>query len=121
MGPNATQQAFDSELDVSPEATAERIVQGATAFYGAFKEQNPELSDEESLTQFMEVIGRGIDKGFEDAREILGGLNVLEGDIATNIDKTYEHVQAGLLRFVEQLSQAVSPEEELESNSKIEK
>ena len=48
-----------------------------------------------------EVIGGGIDQWFKEARDILGGLKVLEGDIAGNIDKTYDLVQQGLQSFVE--------------------
>ncbi|WP_292746763.1 DUF5610 domain-containing protein, partial [Methylophaga sp. UBA3191] len=40
-------------------------------------------------------------QGFKEARDILGGLKVLEGDIAGNIDKTYDLVQQGLQSFVE--------------------
>jgi len=56
---------------------------------------------EEALKSFVEVIGGGIDQGFKEARDILGGLKVLEGDIAGNIDKTYDLVQQGLQSFVE--------------------
>jgi len=48
------------------------------------------------------VISGGIDKGFKDARDILEGLNVLkEGNIAGNIDATYDLVQKGLQAFVD--------------------
>ncbi|MBT5370276.1 MAG: DUF5610 domain-containing protein, partial [Gammaproteobacteria bacterium] len=47
------------------------------------------------------IIGGGIDQGFAEAREILDGLSVLEGDIATNIDATYDLVQEGLQAFIE--------------------
>jgi len=101
-GPNAIGAAYDAGLDVSPEATAERIVSLSTAFFGAYQEQHPELSKEDALTAFVDVIRGGIDQGFTEAREILSGLNVMEGDIASNIDKTYELVQAGLSDFLEQ-------------------
>ncbi|MBT3719368.1 MAG: DUF5610 domain-containing protein, partial [Gammaproteobacteria bacterium] len=47
------------------------------------------------------IIGGGIDQGFAEAREILDGLSVLEGDIATNIDATYDLVQEGLQAFID--------------------
>ena len=101
LGENAAQSAYDSDLDVSPQATADRIIQGSTAFYEAFKLQNTDLSDEESLDKFISVIGSGIDTGFEEAKGILDSLKVLEGDIATNIDTTYDFVQEGLNSFKE--------------------
>jgi hypothetical protein len=103
LGENSVQSAYESELDVSPEATAKRIVQGATAFYEAFKSQNSQLNEEESLNEFLNVISAGIDTGFDDAKNILESLSVLEGDIATNIDRTYDFVQQGLSSFKEQL------------------
>ncbi len=101
MGDNAIQTAYDSGIDVSPEATAERIVSLSTAFFDQYQEQHPEMDQDEALVAFTEVISGGIDKGFAEAREILNGLKVLEGEIASNIDKTYDLVQDGLKSFVE--------------------
>lgn len=100
-GDNAIQAAYDSGLDVSPEATAERIVSLSTAFFSSYQQQHPELSQEEAVSAFVDVISGGINQGFSEAREILDGLQVLEGDIASNIDKTYELVQSGLASFLE--------------------
>lgn len=85
--------------DTSPQATADRIVGFATNFYQAFREQNPELNDEDGLEQFMQEIGKGIDQGFADARDILTGLKKLEGKVATDIDETYSLIQQGLQEF----------------------
>ncbi|NOQ15625.1 MAG: hypothetical protein GQ581_01045 [Methyloprofundus sp.] len=101
MGDNAIQETYDSGLDVSPEATAGRIVSLSTAFFGKYQEMHPDMSQEEALTSFTEIISGGVDKGFAEAREILDGFGVLEGDIASNIDKTYALVQDGLKSFVE--------------------
>ena len=100
MGDNAIQNSYDSDLDVSPQATADRIVSLSTAFFGAYQEQHPELAQDEALTKFTEIIRGGIDTGFGQARDVLSGLKVLEGDIATNIDKTYDLVQQGLAAFI---------------------
>lgn len=99
LGEGAIENAFESGLDVSPEATAERIVSLSTNFIAAFQEQHPELEGEALVDRFLEVIGGGIEQGFSEARDILDGLGVLEGDIASNIDKTYDLVQQGLEAF----------------------
>lgn len=88
-----------SNEDTSPQATADRIVGFATNFYQAFREQNPDLNDEDGLEQFMQEIGKGIDQGFADARDILTGLKKLEGKVATDIDETYSLIQQGLQEF----------------------
>ena len=99
LGEDAIKKVVDSGLDVSPEATAERIVSLSTAFYSAYKEQNPEEGDSVSLENFLDTIESGIDKGFESARDILESMKVLEGDIASNIDETYNLVQDKLAAF----------------------
>jgi len=98
--------AYESGLDFSPEATAERIVSFSTQFLSSYRDQHPEMSEEEALTSFVEIISGGIDQGFSEAKDILGGLKVLEGDIASNIDKTYELVQKGLQSFVDSFSKS---------------
>ena len=57
------------------------------------------LSEQEQADKFVQVIGGGIQTGFTEAREILDGLGVLEGDIETNIDKTYSIIQEELAAF----------------------
>lgn len=101
FGDDAIQKAADSGMDFSPQATADRIVSMSTAFFGKYAEQHPEKDQETALKDFTQLIGGGIDKGFAEARQVLDGLKVLEGDIAANIDKTYELVQSGLKTFVE--------------------
>lgn len=97
-GDDAIQNA--ASQDNSAEATANRIVSLSTGFFDAFKKQNPDLDDDAALSKFMDTISGGMEKGFKEARDILGGLKVLGGDIAGNIDKTYELVQKGYADFV---------------------
>ena len=105
LGDNAIQNAYDSGLDVSPEATAGRIVSLSTSFFGSYQKQHPELSQADALTKFTDIIGSGINTGFGEARDILSGLQVLEGDIASNIDLTYDLVQQKLTSFIESFGQ----------------
>ena len=111
LGKDAAQKAYDEGLDVSPEATADRIVQGTSAFFSAFKEQNPDLTDADALDEFLNVIGGGIDQGFEEARDILDSLKVLEGKIAEDIDSTYALVQDGLANFKSNILASLENEE----------
>ena len=98
FGDNAVQNA--ASQDNSAEATANRIVSLSTGFFEAFKKQNPGMDNGAALEKFMGTITGGMEKGFSEARDILKGLNVLQGDIAGNIDKTYELVQKGYADFV---------------------
>ena len=101
FGDNAIQKIQASGVDTSPEATADRIVKFSTAFFSKYQENHPEMSTEDALNSFVKVIGGGIDRGFNEAKNILKGLNVLEGSIASNVDSTYEKVQQGLKAFVD--------------------
>jgi hypothetical protein len=106
LGPNAISAEKLAEQGGmeywSPENTAGRIVQGTTAFFDAFKESNPDLEGEALLDRFLNVIGGGIESGFEDATDILKGFGVYEGSVKENAEKTYELVQKGLQDFREQ-------------------
>ncbi|MDI5838002.1 DUF5610 domain-containing protein [Shewanella xiamenensis] len=99
MGENAIQTAYDNGVDTSPEATADRIVSFATQFFSVHQQQNSNMSFDEQLDSFMTIIGGAIDNGFKEARDILSGLKVLQGDIADGVDKTYGLVQEGLQAF----------------------
>ena len=97
LGENAIQNAANQ--DNTPEGTAGRIVSLSTGFFDAFKKQHSGLSDADALKQFMATIRSGFEKGFKEASDILQGLKVLSGDIATNINKTYDLVQKGYADF----------------------
>jgi hypothetical protein len=101
-GANAIQNAYDSGVDVSPEATAKRIVSFATGFYDTYRGRNKDLTDEQAVDGYMQVIGDAIDKGFKEAEEILTALNVFQGEIKENVGLTYDLVQEGLADYKEQ-------------------
>jgi hypothetical protein len=93
FGDNAIQNA--TSQDNTPEGTASRIVSLSTAFYDAFKQQHAGEDEGEVLNKFI-----GVDQGFKEARDVLDGLKVLNGDVASNIDKTYDLVQQGYADFI---------------------
>ena len=98
FGKDAIQNA--SAQDNSPEATANRIVSLSTGFYEAYKRQNPGQDDETSLNNFMETIKKGVEQGFKEARSILEGFKVLDGDLSKSIDQTYDLIQQGFADFI---------------------
>lgn len=97
LGDNAIQSA--ASQDNTPEGTAGRIVSLSTGFFEAYKAKHPGEGQAKVVDHFLETIKKGIDQGFKEARDILQGLGVLKGDIASNIDKTYELVQKKLDDF----------------------
>ncbi|MCK5828922.1 MAG: DUF5610 domain-containing protein [Methylococcales bacterium] len=111
LGGNAIQKAYASGLDASPEATAKRIVSMSTAFFAQYRDQNPDMTDSEAANKFVNIIEGGVDTGFSEAREILDGLKVLEGDTADNIDETYKLITEGLKAFVDSFKEEEKIEE----------
>lgn len=89
-----------SKQDNSPEGTAGRIVSMATAFYDAFAAKHPNDDESETAASFIDTIRSGVEQGFKDARGILESLSVLQGDVAGNVDKTYDLVMKGLDDFL---------------------
>lgn len=106
LGPDALQQAVTNQIDFSPEAVAERIVSFATAFFPNFQDNHPDSAQEEQLGGFLDLIRDAIDQGFKEARDILEGLQVLQGDIKDNVDRTYELIQQGLNSFEQRQREA---------------
>jgi hypothetical protein len=102
LGASALQTAYTSDLDVSPEATAGRILVQSTAFFDSYRLQHPDLDDADARLNFTDLIRGGIETGFADARKILDGLGVLQGDIASAIDATHALVMDGLEAFLNQ-------------------
>ena len=98
FGDNAIQNA--TSQDNTPEGTASRIVSLSTAFYDAFKQQHKGEDEGEVLNKFIETLQKGVDQGFKEARDVLDGLKVLNGDVASNIDKTYDLVKQGYADFI---------------------
>ncbi|PCI66461.1 MAG: hypothetical protein COB26_11230 [Piscirickettsiaceae bacterium] len=102
LGADAIQHAYAAGLDVSPEATANRIVSLSTAFFPQYQAAHNEFDDnvDAARAAFIDVIRGGVETGFAEAKDILDALDVLNGEIASNIDKTYELVQEQLDAFV---------------------
>ena len=112
IGDGAIEDVAVSGLDMSPEATAERIVSMSTAFFSSYQEQHPEMTEPEAAESFASLIKGGIDKGFSEARGILSSLKVLEGSVANNIDETYSLVQEGLQDFLERHTKSSNNDDE---------
>jgi hypothetical protein len=108
------------ELDPTehtPEKTADFIVSLTTRFYDTYAAGHPELDSQGVLDGFMEVISGGIQKGFDDAREVLEGLELLKDSIAEGVDKTDSLVSEGLKQFYEHKLALMEESEEILANA----
>jgi hypothetical protein len=79
--------------EYSPAKVAERIL----GFVGGnMARVAAEGADSAQLQKNLQQFRDGVEKGFADARKILDGLGVLNGQVAANIDDTYQRIQDGL-------------------------
>ena len=102
-------------LDTSPEATSSRIADFAIGLFGLYKQQNPDLSEEEALEKYEELIKGAVSKGHQEALQVLAGLGVDDRNILDTAQKTIDLTYQKLDNFFsakrEELAQAqVSPE-----------
>ena len=113
-----------SPEQVTPDATASRIVQGITALFDIYAKQNPNLAPEELLSSFMEQARKGVDQGYGDALHTLEGLGAFEFDgVLEGVQKTKELIEAKFVAYeaqkrkelgldvaAEQVAEEVTPE-----------
>ena len=97
FGDNAIQSA--ASQDNTAAGTAGRIVSLSTGFYEAYKSQHSGEDEATVLKNFMTTIRGGFEKGYKEASDILQGMNVLNGDVASGIGNTYDLVQKGYADF----------------------
>ena len=98
MGPDAIQSAAGQ--DNSAEATAGRILSITTGFFDLYAAQRPKDDPDEVAKDFVKLIRGGFEKGFNEAKEILQGLEVFNGDVESGVMKTFELVHQGLDDFL---------------------
>lgn len=98
LGPDAIQGKMGE--DNSPEGTAGRILSLSTGFFDAYAAQRPDDDPEQVAKDFVDLIRGGFEKGFNEAADILKGLDVFNGDVESGVMKTYDLVQKGLDDFL---------------------
>ena len=81
-------------------ATADRILSMSTGFYEAYAAKQTGKDGDQVAKDFVELIRGGFEKGFNEAVDILKGLNVFEGQVETDVMKTWDLVQKGLDDFL---------------------
>ena len=96
--PNGIQSLKPDE--VTPEATADRIVKGTTALFERYAKSNPELSGEELLSRFMKSVRSGVQSGYDDAYETLKGLGAFEFEgVQQGVEQTKMLIESKLKEF----------------------
>ena len=87
---------LQSGLDYSPEATANRIVEFATGFFGQYQANTEGTEEGEQVEGFVAMIKGAVEEGFAGAQEMLEGLGEIDPDVQGGIDKTFDLVMKGI-------------------------
>lgn len=88
------------ELDISAEATAGRIADFALGFFGQYAKNNQLEDTEEGRQQYSDFIGKAINQGIAEARDILGALQALNPEVEDKITSIADLIQQRLADFV---------------------
>jgi len=87
-------------IDLSAEATANRIVDFALNFFDNFRANNKEMGDD-ARQAFIDLIGPAIKQGIDEARGILSALQALTPGADNKIDAISALIQERLDAFLQ--------------------
>jgi hypothetical protein len=87
-------------LDLSAEATANRIADFALGAFERFLANHEELGENEARQVFVDLVGGAINQGIEEAREILGTFDALTPEVGAKIDTVSGIIQQRLDSFL---------------------
>lgn len=112
LGPDAIQGKMSE--DNSPDATANRILSLSTGFYDAYAAQRAGDDPDQIAKDFVAVLRGGFEKGFNEAKDILKGLQSFGDEIESGVMKTFSLVQQGYDDFLASKLQPAASEAEKE-------
>lgn len=102
--PSTQAEAFGAD-DFSPAATAQRILDFTLGHYENYAARHSDSAD--PAEDFVALVRGAIDQGFQEARDILGGLKMLD-QASADIDATYQQIEQGLSAFLASPTEAES-------------
>ncbi|MDL2284266.1 DUF5610 domain-containing protein [Oxalobacter sp. OttesenSCG-928-P03] len=79
----------------TPEGTANVILSFSLGLYESYASHHKNEDPAEVAQNFIDLIRGGFEKGYGEAVDILTGMGVFEGNIASEIGKTWDLVQQG--------------------------
>lgn len=82
------------------EHTANTILRYSLGFFSRYSDQYPDMEKPDIATKFIDIIRGGFEDGYGKAVNILSAMNVFEGNVKTDIEKTYALVMNGYDEFL---------------------
>lgn len=96
---------LQSGMDFSPGATAQRIVDFSTSFFGSFQQNHADQEAGNQIADFAAMIKGAIEEGFASAQDILVGLGEIAPEVQAGIDETFALTMQGINSFIEERAQ----------------
>jgi succinate dehydrogenase flavin-adding protein (antitoxin of CptAB toxin-antitoxin module) len=97
------QRGASAAAETSPEATAARIVEGATGYiFKAYRTRQRGMT-EGDFVKFQDQVLRGFSTGVEDAKDIFAGLQAMTPEVDRWIAQTESVARQRLGRFFEEV------------------
>jgi hypothetical protein len=106
----ALEDVLSGALDLSPEATAGRIVDFATSFFGSFKANNADQGGGAQIDGFSQLIKDAVEEGFNQSRDVLEGIGKISGQLSSDMDRTFQLVIGGINNFADEQHQSLAVE-----------
>jgi hypothetical protein len=104
--------------EVTSEATADRIVTGATSYFDIFAKQHPNLQGDELLDKFMETIRGGIQQGYDSASKTLEDIGAFQFDgVKQGIEETKALVEQKLQAYESYMREKLGLTDPVASNT----
>lgn len=88
-------------FDPSPEAVSSRIADFAIGLFGLYRQQNPDMGDEDALNSYQSLINGAIDQGYQEALGVLSGLGINDQGILDTAQKTIDMAHEKFNAFIE--------------------
>ena len=107
---------LQSGMDFSPGATAQRIVDFSTSFFGAFQQNHADADGQSQVSDFAEMIKGAVKEGFASAQDILEGLGEIAPEVRAGIDETFALAMRGIDDFAEQQTQQLALQDQGEED-----
>lgn len=106
----ALEDVLSGAIDLSPEATAGRIVDFATSFFGSFQNNHADDDGTTQIDGYSQLIKDAVEEGFTQSRDLLEGIGKISGQVSDDINRTYELVMQGLDDFASTQRASLTPE-----------
>lgn len=90
----------EPDSEATPGAVASQIIRLTTRLYPVYAERHIGPPPYRQAERFMTLVRNGLDQGFDEARDILRRLQVLQDAVEKDLHACYQQIQLGFEKFL---------------------